>query len=240
MAIFADGVTRLYPAWVRTTVMPVVEVGLEPACAAEGRLVSSATARRRREFAAGRACAHAGLQALGAGDGPIGMGSAREPLWPPGVVGSISHAGTVAGAAVGRDADAWSLGLDIECLDPPLCPDVERLIHADPGKPRPGGHLLERHRTKIAFSAKECVFKCLYPRTRWLLDFVDVSVSIDLGARRYTAAVSRRFRVPGPDVGVLDGQFAIRDGYIFTSLCIPAASPWTGAANAAGPDHAWG
>ncbi len=64
----------------------------------------------------------------------------REPLWPAGVVGSISHSGELAGAVVARASDAWSVGLDIELLDPPLDAAVQRMVlgparHASAGDP---------------------------------------------------------------------------------------------------------
>ena len=213
--------TQLYPPFVSTVLGPLDD--RPSSYPEERRLVGAATVQRQREFFGGRACAHAALRALGVGAGPIGIGGHREPLWPPNVVGSISHAGTVAGAAVARVCDAWGIGLDIEPLEPPLSGEVERIVEAS-SDPPPGsdGHPLDSYRTKVAFSAKECVFKCLYPGTGWLLDFSDVSVTVDLEGARFAAAVSARFLAPGLDLTALVGGLAVCDGYVVTALCIPA------------------
>lgn len=163
-------------------------------------MVATATAARRREFLAGRRCAHAALRAIGRDEGlAVGRGVMREPLWPAGVVGSISHAGGLAGAVAARTADAWGLGLglglDIEVLEPPLDAALERIVMGPGELPRPArAHPLEPYRSKITFSVKECLHKCLFPRTRWALDFHDVAVDVDLDATGYEAVVDEGFR----------------------------------------------
>ena len=57
----------------------------------EEPLVARAVDKRRREFAAGRACARRALEQLGLPASPILAGPRREPLWPPGVVGALTH-----------------------------------------------------------------------------------------------------------------------------------------------------
>src|SRR3979409_1002599 len=50
-----------------------------------------ATQKRQREFLAGRWCAEEALQCLGAGSTHVAMAKDRAPIWPDGVVGSITH-----------------------------------------------------------------------------------------------------------------------------------------------------
>src|SRR4030081_3796126 len=50
-----------------------------------------ATQKRQREFLAGRWCAEKALQCLGAGSTHVAMAKDRAPIWPAGVVGSITH-----------------------------------------------------------------------------------------------------------------------------------------------------
>ena len=192
-------------------------------CPEETILVRSAGIQRRREFAAGRACAHAALQMLGRDGEPIGRGRRGEPLWPPGVVGSISHAGGLAAAAAARVGDAWAIGLDIESRDPPLSPADERFVLAGAAASTLGGgdHRLAPYRAKIAFSAKETVFKCLYPHTGWLLEFGDVDLSLDLDHGTYVATVDARFGGAAPAGGALAGRLAVTQDHIFTALWLP-------------------
>src|SRR5260370_12550496 len=64
-----------------------------------------ATQKRQREFLAGRWCAEEALQCLGAGSTHVAMAEDRTPIWPDGVVGSITHTDDFAAAAV-----AWAAG----------------------------------------------------------------------------------------------------------------------------------
>src|SRR3569623_1114660 len=67
----------------------------------EAQQVAGAVAKRRVEFAAGRACARRALTRLGIRDFVLKNGAARAPRWPRGVVGSISHAGAIPGGRCG-------------------------------------------------------------------------------------------------------------------------------------------
>lgn len=217
----ASTVAALFPPGVGTALAPVVA---EPPRlhATERAVVATAAPARRREFLAGRGCAHAALRAIGREQGlPVGRGAMREPLWPAGVVGSISHAGGLAGAVVARTADAWGLGLDIERLDPPLDDALERIVLGPRELSRPAcDHPLGPYRSKIAFSIKECVHKCLFPHTRRPLDAHDVVVDVDLAAGRYDAAVD--------DGTGLAGRFAVVAGFVLAGLWVEPPGPLTG------------
>ena len=84
----------------------------------EEALLASAIEKRRREFATGRMCAHSALQQLGYPAGAILRGSRGEPLWPEGVVGSITHCDGYRAAAVARSQEIVTLGIDAEPTPP--------------------------------------------------------------------------------------------------------------------------
>jgi 4'-phosphopantetheinyl transferase EntD len=50
--------------------------------------------KRWREFAAGRSCARKALAASGHAPVAVLQGAGREPVWPQGIVGSITHCST--------------------------------------------------------------------------------------------------------------------------------------------------
>ena len=84
-------------------------------CAAEAEYVHErAIAARRRSFTVGRYAAHCALGLLQADRGPILRGDHGQPIWPSGVVGSITHAGDRVAVAVARNANSGGIGLDIE------------------------------------------------------------------------------------------------------------------------------
>jgi len=69
------------------------EIAERPIREAERPLVAKAVAKRQREFATGRWLARRGLRALGHPEQTIGIGRLRNPLWPEGVAGTITHDG---------------------------------------------------------------------------------------------------------------------------------------------------
>lgn len=149
-----------------------------------------AVEKRRQEFAAGRVSASRAMASLGVPARPVGMASDRSPIWPDGIVGSISHSGTVAMAAVAcRSSGIVAIGLDIEENLPleaelfeEICANDELRwlkIHA----PAERGML-----AKAIFCAKEAAYKCQYPLSRRMFGFQTLHVSLDLPAKRFTAA----------------------------------------------------
>jgi len=87
------------------------QVSLFPA---EEALVERFVAKRQREFALGRACARAALEKLGHGDAVIGRDANGAPLWPEGIVGSITHTKDYAAALVGEASRFSGIGVDAE------------------------------------------------------------------------------------------------------------------------------
>lgn len=76
--------------------------------------VAGAAPKRRRDFVLGRACARAALAGLGHGGAVIGQGEGGVPLWPAGIVGSITHTSFYA-AALAAEARLFSgVGVDAE------------------------------------------------------------------------------------------------------------------------------
>jgi 4'-phosphopantetheinyl transferase EntD len=147
-----------------------------PLLAPEETFVQQAVEKRVREFRAGRACARRGMARLGVQNFALLKGPDRDPIWPGGIVGSITHCAGFVAAAVAPSDSIRGLGLDAEPsetlgenLVPMICTPTERdwLAHE--------GH----DWAKALFSAKEAVFKCLYPVTRAWMDFHDVSLTFD-------------------------------------------------------------
>lgn len=136
-------------------------------------LPERAVAKRRAEFLAGRFAALSALQKLGAFEAP-GRHDDGSPRWPREVVGSITHGAGRALCAVALSRELRSLGIDAESLLKPsysvelqrrICSDDElALLDARLGLPP---HVL----VTLAFSAKESLYKCLYPLVGRFMDF---------------------------------------------------------------------
>lgn len=187
---------------------------------AEDAAVAGAIDRRRLEFAAGRAAARRAMAALGTPARAVPAGPDRAPIWPIGLIGSISHTADACVAAVAEAAHVTALGLDLEPaagLDPTLwaeiCTDGERTwLATQAGRDRA---LL----AKLIFSAKEAAYKAQYPITGALLGFDAVEIVPDLPAGRFTA----RFRQAVPPFApgaTLPGRFSITGGLIVATVVV--------------------
>ncbi|MDK1493915.1 hypothetical protein QN219_28415 [Sinorhizobium sp. 7-81] len=96
----------------------------------EESAVVSAVESRRREFAIGRTCARSALSKLGFPPCAIPGGPHRAPLWPSGIVGSITHCAGFCAAAVALQEDYVALGIDAE-VDEELPSGVLAIISVD-------------------------------------------------------------------------------------------------------------
>jgi 4'-phosphopantetheinyl transferase EntD len=151
----------------------------EPLWPAELSAAGLMSAKRLREFSAGRHCARRALAHLGHAPVALPVGPGRAPLWPAGIIGSISHTAEIAVAVVARQAQLQSLGIDVESADPLepgllelVCRDDERAAMAVSGLEHGLG-------AKLIFSAKESVYKCLWPLTGVFLEFHDIGIRMD-------------------------------------------------------------
>jgi len=184
--------------------------------------LGDAVEKRRREFVTGRACAREALAGLGLPPSPIGSGTKGEPLWPPGVTGSITHCERYRATAVARSSSALMLGIDAE-RNAPLREGVwEQVAHGRERELRDGdsdgGHRLDA----VLFSAKEAIFKAWYPLARRWLGFSDAELAIDVSGT-FTA----RLLVPEPVVsGVqlreLAGSWTADADVVVTAVLVPS------------------
>jgi 4'-phosphopantetheinyl transferase EntD len=101
--------------------------------AAEEAAVGRAVETRRREFTTARACARLALLRLGIDPVAIPAGGRGEPVWPLGVVGSITHCRGYRACAVARADEVVGVGVDAEVHEP-LPPGV--LEHVAFGRER--------------------------------------------------------------------------------------------------------
>ncbi len=158
-----------------------------PLWSPELRAAAGMSEKRRREFTAGRHCARQALAHLGHEAVALPIGPGRAPVWPPGVIGSISHTGDFAIAAVARKSDLRSLGIDLESADP-LEPDLLTLVCRDEEQAALTSYDVDpRLGAKLIFRAKESVYKCLWPVTGTFLEFHAIGIRIDPIASRFTA-----------------------------------------------------
>jgi 4'-phosphopantetheinyl transferase EntD len=215
---------NLFPEDVITEEIP----GPFPECApheAELRSVAGAFEKRRREFAAGRLCARRALERLGIRGYPLLADAEGIPLWPCGVVGSISHAPDYCGTVVAR-RQAWrGIGLDVEQIARVHPSLWSRLFTAEEARWL-GSRAGDRNAmAAVLFSAKEAFFKCWYPVTRLRLGFQEVEVQPNPGISTFELRVFSPIPPDVPPHAPGGGTFLVTEAHVFTGLLWPAASP---------------
>lgn len=133
---------------------------------------------RSAEFLAGRVLARIVLFKLGLPSSVIRIGNHREPVWPIGFTGSISHS---------NETCVCCGSIEVNTL---VGVDTEKLISSDilHGVIDTSLTVTERHMIRnssfgdlqrlstLFFSAKEAVFKAIFPRIKQYVNFVDVEV----------------------------------------------------------------
>jgi 4'-phosphopantetheinyl transferase EntD len=188
--------------------------------------MGQAVEKRRREFTTGRACARKALARLGLPPAPIAAGPRGQPLWPEGVVGSITHCAGYRACALARAAEIAAIGIDAEPNGP--LPDgvlseiacarerarLAELERADPAI----------HWDRLLFSAKEAVYKVWFPIAERWLGFEDAELEIDPAVGSFHA----RLLVPWPQGAdahrptSLQGRWLVREGLVLSAIVLPA------------------
>ena len=153
---------------------------------------------------------------------PILHGRDREPLWPPGIVGSLTHCAGYRAACAARRCHVAAVGIDAEphaALPPGVLDQVATAPERAWLRDAPAGVQWDR----VLFSAKESLYKAWHPLARRWLAFEDAVVDIRPGDGAFEA----RLRVPPPrvsgrEVAAWPGRFLVRDGLVLTAVVVPA------------------
>ncbi|MDN5863899.1 MAG: 4'-phosphopantetheinyl transferase superfamily protein, partial [Gammaproteobacteria bacterium] len=181
-------------------------------------IIRNAVDKRRREFTAGRTCARSILRQLGFdADVTIGKDKHGAPIWPEGIVGSISHADQVCVVSLCRRMPGLeSLGVDVE-KDTGLNRDVVDLVCDAHEKEacRSARTADSYDLAKVVFSAKESVYKCLYPVMGIVMDFKDVHIQLDVPAGKFVGTVNASLDGEAAG-GTCRGMFVHDAGHIYT------------------------
>jgi 4'-phosphopantetheinyl transferase EntD len=191
----------------------------------ESSYLGRSVPKRAREFAAGRLCARRALAEFGILNFPLEVGADRRPLWPPSVIGSITHTDGFCAAAVAACGQMAAVGIDSEAatgVKPELWESI--CVEAEIAWL---GTLAEQERVSAAtliFSAKEAFYKCQYPLTAQSLGFHDATVRISGWGRQratFTITTSPNIAFAKWSASPMSGHYLFHDEFVTAALCLP-------------------
>lgn len=190
----------------------------------EEAAITRAVPKRQREYRTVRHCARTALSSIGVPPVAILSGPKREPLWPEGIVGAMTHCAGYRGAAVAWHTQVRSVGIDAEPHEP--LPDGVQGAVATEGESEQLAELADSHPDvrwdRLLFCAKEATYKAWFPLTGAWLGFEDADIRLHPEDQTFTATLL----VPGPvvdgvRVGAFDGRWAVDNGLVLTAIVVP-------------------
>lgn len=190
--------------------------------------------KRQAEFLAGRYCAARALARAGQAGHQVAVGPNREPLWPPGWRGAITHTRQQAIAVVASSVDG--VGIDLEAImdarqatefAPVIITASELALGRAAGLDMPT-------LVSLCFSLKESIFKALYPQVGRYFGFeaaelVSVEPAAGTWSVRLTAPLTARLAAGFP----LSGRMQLDASNVLTGIVLAARNPPSPPARAA-------
>lgn len=186
---------------------------------------------RRAEFATGRWCARRALGRLDPALAklPLPVGDDRAPVWPAGVVGSITHCAGLRCAVAARRRDVVTVGIDAEPARPLPTDSIGVILRDDERQ------YAESLLGTVVFTVKEALFKAWWPITHTWLDFQQARVTLSgddtgsgLGAgdrgsglNDGSAQVDVLLARPDWPADRVQVRWSIREGLVRTAVWIP-------------------
>jgi 4'-phosphopantetheinyl transferase EntD len=180
----------------------------------ETAAVARAIPMRQAEFAAGRRAARNALAQLGHPACAIPVGDHRAPIWPEGMIGTITHDKDLALAAVLPRERTFGIGIDLtEAAPLPGETRHEILPHALEAS-------LTDLEARAGFSAKESLFKALFPHIGTYFGFDTACVTPALAKDSFQIALTQPLK-DMPEGTTWQGHIIQEDDHLLTALRIP-------------------
>lgn len=152
---------------------------------AEVPFLEGKSARRRDEFSSGRHLARRAMESAGLPAAPVPSASDRSPSWPAGVCGSLTHSREL--AAAGVSCRLRGLGIDLEQAGRLSEAAARRVLVDDEMTTLKALDADFRWLATLVFSAKESVYKAIYPSAGLYIGYREVTIALDLEAATFTA-----------------------------------------------------
>ena len=179
------------------------------------------TKTRKADYLAGRFLARQALTCIGSTKFLVGTAKDKSPVWPVGYTGSISHSSIYAICAVAKCDDTHRVGLDVQTLF--TYEDMQFFYKTIITRTEYGLlHSLAYLHVIVAtiiFSAKESLFKALYPEVGHHFNFYAAKVIIiDPHYEVFEIELLQELSVSLPKGKHFKGIYKVHEDYIFTAI----------------------
>ncbi|KPV93644.1 4'-phosphopantetheinyl transferase Npt [Pseudoalteromonas sp. P1-9] len=183
--------------------------------------IARSVAKRQAEFLSGRVMAQQALSQLGKKDISVTIGKNRSPVWPNDILGSISHTDTKAICIVGYKSLNSYIGCDIEnyVKNKMKFEVFAQIINQDEKKLIEHSHLEKNIAAILTFSAKESLFKALYPEVKRYFDFTAAQlIDIDPKKQLFRIKIIESLASTLPKGKVFIGSYYLSKTHIATFI----------------------
>ncbi len=183
--------------------------------------LQSAVNKRCAEYLAGRIVARQAIERINGTKPQIGTHKDRSPIWPKGLIGSITHSDRFAAAALAQQKYHQFLGIDFEhWINAQLADELS-------------GQILDKYEKQLLsqcsisfeqgvtliFSAKESFYKALYPHVKTFFGFDEARVSsMDVASGRFTIELLTSFGDEFEQGWAIKGNFKMLPDGILTYI----------------------
>lgn len=150
----------------------------------ERNIMKNFSEKRSREFHCGRILARNALLEIGCSPMPILSRKERDPVWPEGFIGSITHSGEIVVAVSASSNFCRGIGIDVEENDP-LDRTLVDMICRREEQNVAGLATLGIDHAKLRFVAKEAFYKAVFPLQRRFIDFQEVRIILDISSMSF-------------------------------------------------------
>lgn len=185
--------------------------------------IRKAVAKRKSEYLAGRYLAKLALADKGINNFKLLSDDNRCPLWPNGITGSISHTQNIAFCVLANNANSKGLGVDVEywikkqsesLIQDSIIDDSEKHLIENSALPFNQGFTL-------VFSAKESLFKALYPQIGRYFGFSSAKLTrIDLNKATIHFELAENLSPNVPKKTTYALSFALYETHVLTLLVL--------------------
>ncbi len=182
-------------------------------------LSNKAVEKRKLHFFLGRISAKEALAQIGIYNFPVLKGTNNEPLWPEGICGAITHTGNIGMACVAPKAIVSGIGIDIERITEKVSWDiVDRVCLPEEKKWVSEVPESKYQRLLMVFSAKESIFKALFPQNPIFFGFHEAELLWDNSLKAFQGRLVFDFSEKFPKGYSFSVGCRVDSEYVFTYI----------------------